>query len=66
MSMDDQSNKMSVELQLKAPIIIIPQNSQSYNAVFADLGEVTLLTKFSKLNLQVSFVIFLTCFFGFR
>lgn len=54
MSTDEHSPKMSVQLQLKAPIIMIPQNSQSYNAVLADLGEVTLTTKFTKLS--VSFV----------
>ena len=36
-----QATRVSLKVELKAPVIIIPQNSQSSNAVVVDLGRLT-------------------------
>jgi len=36
-----QATRVSLKVGLKAPVIIIPQNSQSSNAVVVDLGQLT-------------------------
>jgi len=36
-----RATRVSLGVELKAPIIIIPQNSQSSNAVVVDLGQLT-------------------------
>jgi len=35
------ATRISLKVELKAPVIIIPQNSQSSNAVVVDLGQLT-------------------------
>lgn len=48
------STKVSLKLRLKAPIIIVPENSKSHNAMLVDLGHITLNNKFVDLHPVVS------------
>ncbi|XP_030582249.1 vacuolar protein sorting-associated protein 13C isoform X2 [Archocentrus centrarchus] len=42
-----KSFRLSMDIKLKAPLIIIPQSSTSYNAVVVDLGLITVGNSFS-------------------
>ncbi|KAH9640442.1 hypothetical protein HF086_018108 [Spodoptera exigua] len=44
------STKLSLKVRLDAPIIIVPENSKSNNAMLIDLGVMTLNNKFVDLN----------------
>ncbi|XP_038556520.1 vacuolar protein sorting-associated protein 13C isoform X2 [Micropterus salmoides] len=44
-----KSFRLSMDIKLKAPLIIIPQSSTSHNAVVADLGLITVGNSFSLL-----------------
>ncbi|XP_070692075.1 intermembrane lipid transfer protein VPS13C [Pempheris klunzingeri] len=44
-----KSFRLSMDIKLKAPLIIIPQSSTSYNAVLVDLGLITVGNSFSLL-----------------
>lgn len=48
------STKLSLKVRLAAPIIIVPENSQSMNAMLIDLGRMTLNNKFLDLPIAVS------------
>ena len=39
--MSTRASRVSLRVELKAPVIIIPQNSQSTNAVVVDLGQLS-------------------------
>lgn len=40
------STKVSLKVRLAAPIVLVPENSNSYNAMLVDLGRMTLNNKF--------------------
>lgn len=42
-----KSFRLSMDIKLKAPLIIIPQSSTSYNALVVDLGLITVGNSFS-------------------
>uniref|UniRef100_A0A8D2LMG4 Vacuolar protein sorting 13 homolog C n=1 Tax=Varanus komodoensis TaxID=61221 RepID=A0A8D2LMG4_VARKO len=42
-----KSFRLSVDIDLKAPVILIPQSSVSYNVLVADLGLITVRNRFS-------------------
>lgn len=42
-----RSFRLSMDINLKAPVILIPQSSVSYNAVVIDLGLINIQNKFS-------------------
>lgn len=44
------STKLSLKVRLAAPIIIVPENSKSHNAMLIDLGVMTINNKFVDLN----------------
>ncbi|XP_022825403.1 vacuolar protein sorting-associated protein 13 isoform X2 [Spodoptera litura] len=44
------STKLSLKVRLAAPIIIVPENSRSNNAMLIDLGVITINNKFVDLN----------------
>ncbi|XP_039984071.1 vacuolar protein sorting-associated protein 13C [Xiphias gladius] len=48
-----KSFRLSMDIKLKAPLIIIPQSSTSHNAVVADLGLITVENTFSLLPVEV-------------
>lgn len=50
------STKLALRVRLAAPIILIPENSTSKNAVLVDLGRMNLNNKFVDLNVPVSIV----------
>lgn len=45
-----KSFRLSMDIQLKAPLIIIPQSSQSQNAMVVDLGLITVANTFTLLS----------------
>ena len=45
-NMYQKAPRVQLKFQMKAPIIIIPQNSNSANALVADLGHLNLHNKF--------------------
>ncbi|XP_064421924.1 intermembrane lipid transfer protein VPS13C isoform X2 [Latimeria chalumnae] len=45
-----QSFRLSMDIYLKAPVIIIPQSSVSKNAIVADLGLITVQNEFSLIS----------------
>ncbi|XP_072517256.1 intermembrane lipid transfer protein VPS13C isoform X4 [Salminus brasiliensis] len=47
-----KSFRLSMDIKLKAPIIIIPQSSTSHNAVEADLGLITVSNSFTLLSVE--------------
>ncbi|XP_036442421.1 vacuolar protein sorting-associated protein 13C isoform X5 [Colossoma macropomum] len=47
-----KSFRLSMDIKLKAPLIIIPQSSTSHNAVEADLGLITVSNNFSLLSVE--------------
>ncbi|XP_067298474.1 intermembrane lipid transfer protein VPS13C isoform X7 [Pseudorasbora parva] len=47
-----KSFRLAMDIRLKAPLIIIPQSSTSYNAVEADLGLITVGNSFSLLPVE--------------
>ncbi|XP_061669454.1 intermembrane lipid transfer protein VPS13C isoform X3 [Syngnathoides biaculeatus] len=42
-----KSFRLSTDIKLKAPLIVVPQSSTSYNAVLVDLGLITVSNSFS-------------------
>ncbi|KAM8876931.1 intermembrane lipid transfer protein VPS13C isoform 3-T3 [Synchiropus picturatus] len=44
-----KSFRLSMDIKLKAPLIIVPQSSSSHNALVMDLGLITVQNRFSKL-----------------
>lgn len=53
MAAQDLSQKafrLSLDIKLKAPVIIVPQNSRSANAVVIDLGKLRVTNSFQILN----------------
>lgn len=44
-----KSFRLSMDIKLKAPLIIVPQSSTSHNAVVVDLGLITVGNSFSLL-----------------
>ncbi|XP_049694728.2 intermembrane lipid transfer protein Vps13 isoform X2 [Helicoverpa armigera] len=46
------STKLSLKVRLAAPIIIIPENSKSLNAMLVDLGRMTLNNNFVDMNVH--------------
>ncbi|XP_035388992.1 vacuolar protein sorting-associated protein 13C isoform X4 [Electrophorus electricus] len=47
-----KSFRLSMDIRLKAPLIIIPQSSMSHNAVEADLGLITVSNSFALLPVE--------------
>lgn len=47
-----KSFRLLMDIQLKAPLIIIPQSSSSHNAVLMDLGMITVGNSFSLLQAE--------------
>ncbi|XP_078536950.1 intermembrane lipid transfer protein VPS13C isoform X2 [Lissotriton helveticus] len=47
-----RSVRFSLDINLKAPVIIIPQSSVSHNAVIADLGLITVQNNFSFVTME--------------
>lgn len=47
-----KSFRISMDIRLKAPLIIIPQSSMSHNAVEVDLGLITVKNSFSLLPVE--------------
>lgn len=47
-----KSFRLSMDIKLKAPLIIIPQSSTSHNAVLVDLGLITVGNSFSLLQAE--------------
>ncbi|XP_075971796.1 vacuolar protein sorting 13C isoform X2 [Anticarsia gemmatalis] len=47
----DNSTKLALKVRLAAPIIIVPENSKSYNAMLVDLGRMNLNNKFVDLGI---------------
>ncbi|XP_051234052.1 intermembrane lipid transfer protein VPS13C isoform X4 [Dicentrarchus labrax] len=50
--MAQKSFRLSMDIKLKAPLIIIPQSSTSHNAVVVDLGLITVGNSFSLLPVE--------------
>ncbi|VEN38118.1 unnamed protein product [Callosobruchus maculatus] len=48
----DKATKISLHIQVKAPDIIVPMNSKSYDAVSLDLGTIKLLNHFDTLEVK--------------
>lgn len=46
------STRISLNIDLKAPNIIVPVSSQSYNALLLDLGHITLSNRFITLEVK--------------
>ncbi|KAL4641944.1 vacuolar protein sorting-associated protein 13C isoform X1 [Arapaima gigas] len=47
-----KSFRLSMDIRLKAPVIIIPQSSVSYNAIEVDLGLITVANSFSLMSVE--------------
>ncbi|KAJ8953002.1 hypothetical protein NQ318_015363 [Aromia moschata] len=47
-----KATKISLSIDIKAPDIIVPVNSQSYDALFLDLGVISLSNKFLTLDIR--------------
>lgn len=47
-----KSFRLLMDIQLKAPLLIIPQSSVSHNAVLMDLGMITVSNSFSLLQAE--------------
>ncbi|TSM20261.1 Vacuolar protein sorting-associated protein 13C [Bagarius yarrelli] len=47
-----KSFRISLDIRLKAPIIVVPQSSMSHNAVEVDLGLITVRNSFSLLSVE--------------
>lgn len=47
-----KSFRLSMDIKLKAPLIIIPQSSTSHNAMVVDLGLITVGNSFSLLQVE--------------
>jgi hypothetical protein len=50
----ENSTKLALKVRLAAPIIIVPENSKSLNAMLVDLGRMNLSNKFVDLHVPVS------------
>lgn len=46
----ENSTRIEMNIKLKAPVIIVPTNSQSYDAVMLDLGNIVLSNRFLNLD----------------
>jgi len=46
--LQERAPRVSLDVKMKAPVIIIPQNSKSYNALVADFGSLSVSNSFSK------------------
>ena len=46
--LQERAPRVSLDVKMKAPVIIIPQNSRSSNALVADLGSLSVSNSFSK------------------
>jgi vacuolar protein sorting-associated protein 13A/C len=46
--LQERAPRVSLDVKMKAPVIIIPQNSRSYNALVADFGSLSVSNSFSK------------------
>lgn len=53
----EKATKVAMDISLKAPIVIAPENSQSYYAVMIDLGYITMKNKFLEQDVNVSFIL---------
>ena len=42
-----RASRVGLRIQLKAPLILIPQNSTSHNALLVDLGNISVTNTFS-------------------
>ena len=47
-----KSFRLSMDIKLKAPLIIIPQSSDSHNAFVVDLGLITVSNSFSLMSAE--------------
>ncbi|XP_032870852.1 vacuolar protein sorting-associated protein 13C isoform X2 [Amblyraja radiata] len=47
-----KSFRLAMDINLKAPVIIIPESSMSLNAVVADLGLITIRNKFTMISVE--------------
>ena len=45
-NMNQKAARVSLNIHMAAPLIVVPQNSQSLNAVVADLGTLSLMNSF--------------------
>lgn len=61
----ESATKISMRIKLAAPIIVIPENSKSRNAMLIDLGRITLRNKFVELKVLVSMYFFFIGFLKF-
>lgn len=48
----ENASKIDMNIKLKAPVIIIPTNSTSYDAIMIDLGNIELTNNFLKLDIE--------------
>jgi len=44
--------KLALDISLKAPVIVVPENSKSTNVIVIDLGQLVVTNKFQKLTDQ--------------
>lgn len=48
--LSQKASRLSLDIKLKAPVIIVPQNSRSANAVVIDLGKLRVTNSFQMLS----------------
>lgn len=48
--LSQKASRLSLDIKLQAPVIIVPQNSRSANAVVIDLGKLRVTNSFQMLN----------------
>ncbi|KAJ1520910.1 hypothetical protein ONE63_003990 [Megalurothrips usitatus] len=47
-----KATRMSLDIELKAPIVVVPVNSQSFDALLMDFGRLTIKNTFQNLDVQ--------------
>jgi vacuolar protein sorting-associated protein 13A/C len=45
-NLSTRSSRLSLDIRLKAPVVLIPQSSRSANALVVDLGQITISNSF--------------------
>ena len=48
--LSQRASRIALDIRLKAPVIIVPQNSRSNNALLVDLGLITVRNSFHTAN----------------
>lgn len=50
-----KATRMSLDIELKAPIVVVPVNSQSFDALLMDFGRLTIKNSFQNVEVQKQF-----------